>query len=116
VIPRPTPANVTLRRLLVELSAVPEWRERAEAGLLDLAALLSAMAAPPVPGMPLTVVRFIATARQLADAVERGAVSEGNLAQARNLAAKGADVAQAVETWTDGGRVTPPLPQPRGTT
>lgn len=116
MIPRPPPASASLRLLLVELSAVPEWRERAEAGLLDLAALLAARATPPPPDMPLTLVRFVAAARQLADAVERGAVSEGNRRQARNLTAKGEAVAQAVDAWTDGGRVAPPLPAPRGTT
>lgn len=113
MIPRPKSPAQELRdfihawRLSVEAGNIPaECLPSIESAEHALFALLARKAEKP-QAPPAMVVRYIATARQLAAAVESGHVSEGNKAQARNLGVRGKAVADAVDAWTDGGRREP---------
>ncbi|QSQ19317.1 hypothetical protein JY651_28725 [Pyxidicoccus parkwayensis] len=104
---RPRSAADDLRSFIA--AAVAQGMPRVEGmrALLAVRDLVLERAAPPPPGTPATVCRWVRTATQLAAAVDAGAVAEPNRNQARNLLAKWKEVLAAVEAWTDGGRRAP---------
>lgn len=112
MMPKRKSPSAELREALALLRfRVGHQRDDKALGLVNTAdkaldALLARKAEKP-QGAPAMVVRYIATARQLAAAVESGHLSEGNKAQARNLGVRGKAVADAVDAWTDGGRREP---------
>lgn len=107
---RPRSAAGDLRTFIAAAGAQGVPRGECMRALLAVRELVLERAAPPPPGMPATVCRWVRTATQLAAAVDAGAVAEPNRNQARNLLATWRPVLSAVETWTDGGRSAPLAP------